>query len=121
MNQDLKETRVENEFTGWHKFSGLFMILLGGLFFLAQSDVKIFGQSPWILFALIPVFWILANAWRQYVENGRALNGRIIALLTWGLFPFIFIAAGILGFSASYIWPLVLIFIGIGIIFNQNG
>ena len=120
MNHDLKENQVEKENVGWNKFSGLFLILLGGMFFLAQTDVKIFGQSPWILFALIPVFWILATAWRQYVENGRQFNRQIAALLTWGLFPFMFVAAAIFGFNASYIWPLALVFTGIGIIFYQR-
>ncbi len=120
MNHELKETHVEKESAGWHKFSGLFLILLGGLFFLGQSGIKLFGQSPWILFAVLPVFWILAAAWRNYVENGRQVNHKIIALLTWGLFPFIFIVAGIFGFSASYIWPLALVFTGIGIIFYQR-
>jgi len=120
MNHELKETHVEKENAGWHKFSGLFFIVLGGLFFLGQSDIKLFGQSPWVLFALLPVFWILAATWRNYVENGRQVNRKVIAPLTWGLFPFIFVAAGILGFNASSIWPLALVFIGIGIIFSQH-
>ena len=120
MNHELNEKHVEKENVQWHKFSGLFFIVLGGIFLLGQSGVKIFGQSPWFLFALLPVFWILTSAWRQYVENGRQLNRQTISLLTWGLFPFFFVAAAILSFSASYIWPLALVFIGIGIIFSQR-
>ena len=120
MNHELKETQMEKEDNGRHKLSGLFPILLGGIFLLGQSGITILGQSPWLLFALIPVFWILSAAWRQYVENGRQLNRKTVALLTWGLFPFIFVAAGIFGFNASYIWPLALVFTGIGIIFYQR-
>ena len=121
MNQELKDTNVEKENDGWAKFGGLFLILLGGIFLLGQSGVKIMGQSPWMLFALMPVFWIVAAAWRQYVENGRQLNRKIVALLTWGLFPFIYVAAALFGFNAALIWPLALVFTGIGIIFYQRG
>jgi hypothetical protein len=91
---------------------GLFFIILGGIFLLGMSGVTILGYSPWILMALIPVYWIVMAAYRAYKADGR-LTGRVLLMLVSSLLPFAFVAAGMLGFNLGrLLWPLILIAIG---------
>ncbi|MEM7334514.1 MAG: hypothetical protein AAF490_20730 [Chloroflexota bacterium] len=101
-------------------YSGLFFILLGGIFYMSQLDLRPFGMSPWVLFMLIPVYWALVAAWKQYEMNGRQLTGKVLISLFWGLFPFLFIGGFTFGLSASLIWPMMFIVIGLSMIFVRN-
>ena len=101
-------------------FSGLFFILLGGIFYMNQLEIRPFDQSPWVLFLLIPVYWALVSAWKQFEMNGRELSGKVLISLFWSLFPFLFIGGFIFGWSASLIWPVMFIVMGLGMIFVRN-
>lgn len=123
MKQEFKETFDTPEFFKSDNnalFGGLFFILLGGIFYLSQLDIRPFGQSPWTLFLLVPVYWGLVSAWHQYEANGRQLNGRVLIHAFWCLFPFLFIIGIISGVSASLIWPLMFIVMGVGMIFGRG-
>lgn len=101
-------------------FGGLFLILLGGIFYMSQLEIRPFDQSPWLLFIFIPIFWSVTHAWQQYVENGRQLSGKVLMSLFWGIFPFLFIAGFYFGINSSLIWPLMFIVIGLGMILGNR-
>ena len=104
----------KNELAG-SKLLGGFIILMGGIFFLGMSGVSILGYSPWMLMALLPVYWIVMMAYKYYKEDGR-VSRRVFSILAFGLLPFAYIAATILGFNVAAIWPIGLIAVGASII-----
>ena len=93
------------------KWAGGFLILMGGIFFLSMSGVSIFGMSPWLLVALLPVYWIGVTAYKRYQEDGR-LSGRVFSILVWGLLPFAYMGAAFLGINVGKLWPIGLIAVG---------
>jgi hypothetical protein len=90
---------------------GGFQILLGIVFLLAMSGVSIFGRSIWLVMGLLPVYWIVVSAYRLYREDGY-LSNRVLAMMICSLFPFVFIAAAIVGINMGRIWPIALIAVG---------
>lgn len=109
--KELKQNRRMENVAG-----GVLLIVLGIIFLLGMGGVKIFGVSPWMIFPLLPVLGIGFAAWRRYEANGRKVDRHVVAMLTWGIFPFLFIGAAVFGFNPALIWPLALVFAGIGII-----
>lgn len=99
-------------------FGGGFLIFLGIIFYMNQLDIRPFGQSSWVLFMFIPVYWVAVAAWKQYEQNGRRFSGRILFTLFWGIFPFLFVFGFIFGLSSSLIWPAMFIVIGLSMIFG---
>ena len=99
-------------------FSGLFMIGLGLAYFLVTQ-----GFLDWvtigIFFAFIPALAVIYSGWCEYQTTGR-LSGGSITRLMWGLFPFTFMALWYSGIDIGQVWPIVLVFIGITMLFNQN-
>lgn len=91
--------------------TGAFFILIGGLFLLSQTGFTIMGQSPWILMALVPLFWIAVAIYQRYRQD-RRISGAIVAMLAFSLVPFVFVGASLLGFDMGALWPLILIGIG---------
>lgn len=124
MNSELKDQEKKQPWDdNWGRLGGLFIIFFGVIFLLNQLGVEFFGVSPWLLFALVPVLAILFAAWQQYRENGR-FTRTVFFILLLGLSPFAYVAAGIFGFDAALIWPVVLIGIGVGVLFmreDKNG
>lgn len=119
--QEMKNQEKEAEPKRANVFGGMFMILMGGIALLAFSGIEFFGRSPWMLFALLPVFWILVAAYNKYVENGRQINKQVAAILAFGLVPFAYILFPILGLPVNVLWPMTMIFIGLGLIlFRDN-
>ncbi len=96
---------------------GVFFLILGGIYLLGMSGVTILGYSPWILMALIPVYWILMAAYKAYKADG-GLTGRVLLMLVSSLLPFAYIAAAVLGFNAAPLWPLILIAIGVSFLLS---
>lgn len=94
------------------QWTGAVMILVGVIFLMGTSGITILGYSPWMLFALVPVYSIGAAAYKRYKEEGR-LTRRVFAIAVFGLVPFAYIAAMVLGFSVSGLWPLGIIAVGV--------
>ncbi len=90
---------------------GGFQMLLGIVFLLAISGASIFGRSIWLVMGLLPVYWIVVRAYHLYREDGYVSN-RVLATLMCSLFPFVFIAATIVGINMERLWPIALIAIG---------
>ena len=92
--------------------AGAVMILVGVIFFMGTSGITILGYSPWLLFALVPVYAIGVAAYKCYKEEGR-LTRRVFAIAVFALVPLAYIAAMVLGFSISSLWPLGIIVVGV--------
>jgi hypothetical protein len=99
---------------------GGFFILMGTIFFLGMSEVTILGKSPWLLVALLPVYWIGVMAYKRYQQEGR-VSRHVFSMLVFGLLPFAYIAAAFLGFNMAAIWPIGLIAVGVSyLLFGIN-
>ena len=101
-----------NRDSGVGKWMGALMIFMGVIFFMGTSGITFAGHSPTMLVALVPIFWIGVAAYRRYEEDGR-LTGRVISIAIFAVLPFAYIAAMLLGYSISGLWPLGIIVVGI--------
>lgn len=91
---------------------GAFMIFMGAIFLMATSGITIGGYSPSMLIALLPVYLIGVSAYRRYKEDGR-LTRRVFGIAVFAVLPFAFMAAMVLGYSISGLWPLGIIVVGV--------
>lgn len=113
MNYETIKTSEEyKERKPGNRVMGGFFILMGTIFFLGMSNVTILGKSPWLLVALLPVYWISVMAYKRYQQEGR-ISRHVFSLLIFGLLPFTYIAAAFLGFNVAVIWPIGLIAVGV--------
>lgn len=95
---------------------GGFFILLGAIFLLTRNELPFLGGSQWLVWMLIPLYWIVVGGYHAYLRNGRKIAP---AFLIWTLFPFLFIALGfIIGWNVA--WPFVLIAIGLATILGRS-
>ncbi len=99
----------EHEVGTWR---GAFMVLTGIIFLMGTSGITVAGHSPWMLVALLPVYWIGVMAYRCYKEEGR-LTRRVFSIAIFSVLPFAYMAASVLGYSVSGLWPLGIIVVGI--------
>lgn len=119
MNQELKSKGWVSEKNG-PQFGGLFLILLGGIFYLSQADIRPFGKSPWLLFIFVPAFFVVCAAWQQFQANGYTLSRQVVGTAVLGLFPFIIGGAFAFGISSSIVLPVMFILLGVGVLINQR-
>lgn len=114
-----QETVVKSEQAkgehGVGTWMGAFMVLMGAIFLLGASGITIAGHSPWMLVALLPLYWIIVTAYRCYKEEGR-LTRRVFSIAVFGVLPIAYIAALALGYSVSGLWPLGIITVGVSFI-----
>ena len=103
--------QVKGEHKGG-KWMGAFMVLIGAIFLMGTSGITIAGRSPWMLVALLPVYWIGVTAYRCYKEEGR-LTRRVFSIAVFAVLPFAYMAAMALGYSVSGLWPLGIIAVGV--------
>ena len=94
------------------KWMGAFMIFAGAIFLMGTAGITIAGHSPSMLLALVPIYWIGVSAYRRYKEDGR-LTRRVISIAVFAVLPFAFIAAMVLGYNISGLWPLGIIVVGV--------
>jgi len=102
------------------QWRGAVMILVGVIFLMGTSGITILGYSPWMLFALVPVYVIGVAAYKCYKEEGR-LTRRVFAIAVFALVPLAYIAAMVLGFSVSGLWPLGIIAVGVSFVLFGTG
>jgi hypothetical protein len=102
------------------KLMGGFFIIMGAIFFLGLTEVSILGYSPWLLMALLPVYWIGVMAYKRYKEDGR-VSRRVFYALVFGLLPYAYIAAAVLGFNVAAVWAVGLIAMGVAFILFGDG
>jgi hypothetical protein len=91
------------------------MVLTGAIFLMGTSGITIAGRSPWILVALLPIYWIGVSAYRRYKADGR-LTRRVFSIAVFAVLPFAYMAAMVLGYSISGLWPLGIIVVGVSFI-----
>ena len=110
-----QETVVNSEqVKGEHavgKWMGAFMVFMGAIFLMGTSGITIAGHSPSMLIALLPIYWIGVSAYRRYKEDGR-LTRRVFSIAVFSVLPFAYMAAMVLGYSVSGLWPLGIIVVG---------
>jgi hypothetical protein len=90
---------------------GLALILVGAVF-LMMNVTGAQLHNWWALFIMIPVFGSLAHAWERYQKHGRLTRSARSSIGAAFFFSFL-AAVFLLGLSWNYIWPLLLIFLGI--------
>ena len=112
-----KRFKEEKEGSKW---IGGFFILMGAIFFLGMTEVSILGHNPWLLMALLPVYWIGVMAYKRYKEDGR-VSRRVFYPFVFGLLPYAYVAAAILGFNVGAIWPLSIVAVGVSFILFGRG
>ena len=97
------------------KWMGAFMVLMGAIFLMGTSGITIAGHSPSMLIALLPIYLIGVSAYRRYKEDGR-LTRRVFSIAVFAVLPFAYMAAMVLGYSVSGLWPLGIIAVGVSLI-----
>ncbi len=102
------------------KLMGGFFIIMGAIYFLGLTEVSILGYSPWLLMALLPVYWIGVMAYKRFKEDGR-VSRRVFTILVFCLLPYAYIAAAVLGFNVAAVWALSVIAIGVSFILFGKG
>lgn len=118
MKNELKDSGLYNEKNS-SIMGGVFLIFLGLIFYMSYSEIRPFGQSPWLLFILVPPFFVLMAAWNQYRANGNQLDKQVLATATFGLFPFIIGGMFAFGVGANVVLPIMFILLGLGVIVTQ--
>ena len=95
---------------------GGFFILLGAIFLLTRNGLPFLGESQWLVWMLIPLYWVMVSGYHVYVRSGRKIAP---AFIICSLFPFVFIAVGfIIGWNIA--WPFVLIAIGLATLLGRS-
>lgn len=97
------------------KWMGAFMVLMGAIFLMGTSGITFAGHSPWMLMALLPVYWIGVTAYRCYKEEGR-FTRRVFSIAVLGVLPFAYFTVLALGYNVSGLWPLGIIVVGVSFI-----
>jgi hypothetical protein len=100
---------------GVGKWMGALMVFTGAIFLMGTSGITIAGHSPSLLIGLVPIFWIGVSAYRRYQEDGR-LTRRVFGIAVFAVLPFAYMAAMVLGYSVSGLWPLGIIAVGVSFI-----
>jgi hypothetical protein len=107
-----EQVKGEHEVGNW---MGAFMVLTGAIFLLGASGLTIAGHSPAMLVGLLPIYWIGVSAYRRYKEDGR-LTRRVFSIAVFAVLPFAYMAAMVLGYSISGLWPLGIIVVGVSFV-----
>ena len=124
-NDEIKDLKLEeqgasNSRPGLSLATGGFFILLG-LIYLVQQIAGLDWGRMWVLFLLIPVYWVLYDAWCKYKAAGQTVTPAVVQRLLWGLFPFVMVGANALfNISWGVMWPFMLILIGVSALVNQR-
>jgi hypothetical protein len=97
------------------------IVIVVGIVFLGQNLGWWSGtlHNWWALFILIPAVGSLTEAWRQYVGNGRRFGGNVARSLVIGLLLVFVTLVFLFDLSWAYIWPVVLILIGVGLLLGR--
>jgi hypothetical protein len=102
------------------KWMGPFMVFIGAIFLMGTAGITIGGFSPSMLIALVPIYLIGLAAYRRYKEDGR-LTRRVLSIAVFAVLPFAFMAAMVLGYSISGLWPLGIIVVGVSFVLLGGG
>ena len=95
---------------------GGFFILLGAIFLLWRTGLTFLGEMSWLVWMLIPLYFVAVGTYHSYVKSGRKLSAPVII---WSILPFLFLAVGfVIGWNVA--WPFVLIAIGAATLLGQN-
>jgi hypothetical protein len=97
------------------KWMGPFMLLTGAIFLMGTAGITFAGHSPWMLVALLPIYWIGVSAYRCYREEGR-LTRRVFGIAIFAVLPLAYVTTLALGYTVSGLWPLGIMVVGLSFI-----
>ena len=98
---------------------GLILIILGGLFLVRNTGTwDIPFTNWWALFILIPAFGSFSAAGRMYRDAGNRLNNAARSSLLVGLVLTFVTIMFLFEINWTYVGPILIILVGVGIIFN---
>jgi hypothetical protein len=97
------------------------IVIIIGIVFLGQNLGWWSGSlhNWWALFILIPAIGSLSEAWRHYRANGRRFAGDVARPLVIGLLLVFVTLVFLLELDWTYVWPVVLILIGVGLLLGR--
>jgi hypothetical protein len=111
------ERRRARAMGGGAWIGGAVLILLG-VIFLMQNAGMIILHNWWALFILLPAIGSFVTAWNAYRINGGRFSAAVRGSLIGGLILTLIAAFFLVDLEWGKLWPLVLILIGIGALFN---
>lgn len=115
--------RTKSERSSSGIWMGLVFVLGGIAVLLNQFDLLPFELNWWALFILMPAFGFLSGAFNRYRANGNEFSMDVAFTALMGLFLFLLSFSLLVGaawdINWSLLWPVALILIGLGLIFNR--
>lgn len=117
-----QQTVVKNQVKGEQetgKWLGVLMVFMGVIFLAGRSGFTIAGHSPTMLIALVPIYWIGVAAYRRYREEG-GFTRHVLSIAIFAVLPLAVMAAMVLGYSISGLWPLGAIVVGISFVLHGS-
>ncbi len=106
------QVRAEENAGMW---TGVLMVFIGVLFLLGTAGIRFGGRSPSLLIGLLPVYLIGAAAYQRYREDG-GLSRHVLSIAVFAVLPLGLMAAMMLGYSISGLWPLGVIVVGVSFV-----
>lgn len=113
---DEKPKKSPKRFDGNALCGGLALVTIGGLFLLHNLTGFTFNNW-WVIFLLFPAFGNLSKVARSMARHGR-LTRKASHSLVGGLAMLTIAFTFLFGWSWAFIWPLFLVFAGLGAILN---
>jgi hypothetical protein len=107
--------RRHNNSGAW--ITGFILIMVGAAILLNNLGYLPFANW-WALFILIPAASSFSNAWNQYRDAGDRLTASARSSLFWGFILTLVSFTFLFGLSWTYLWPALLIIIGVSILLN---
>jgi hypothetical protein len=122
--KDEEQAHMEEDIRGKKKdgdnwIVGVVLIILGGLFLLANFLPGSFVTNWWAVFILIPALYSFNRAWRSYRRHGRLTPGGRSSLIG-GLLILTVALIFLLGLDWGVVWPVFIIIIGLSILLQYS-
>ncbi len=103
---------------------GLIFIFGGGVLLLNQMGLLPFELNWWALFILMPAAGFLSGAYNRFRANENLFSMEVAFPALMGLFlvglSISLLVGAAWNFNWSLLWPLIIIFIGLGMIFGRS-
>jgi hypothetical protein len=97
---------------------GGFVLIMVGVAILLNNLGYFNFANWWALFILIPAVSSFSDAWDKYRDSGGRLTSSARSSLFWGFILTLISFTFLFGLTWTYLWPALLIIIGVGILLN---
>lgn len=119
MSEDQNNQERMKNWASWDNnwATGLALILVGALFLLHTLNIlNLAVYNWWAVFILIPGLNMAVKGWRDYAETSSKSSQRTGF---WGLVLILIAFTFLFGMSWNYIFPAILIGVGLYILFSR--